>query len=264
MSEYYRVKKFSQLTSTTIKTLRHYDEIGLLKPAKKTISGYKLYSDNDILHLQQILILKFLGYPLTEIKNILSSKTDDITHSLKTQAKLLTKKSATAKDAAWLIDQIVAQKEQNHTLNWKMIFKIMELLQLDKNNSAVWQKQYYTESEYNELAQISLKYTAEFWENYMARWTLLHAEVKSQLHTDSEGEIGLMLGKKWLDLKNEVQADPALQKKGWEAFQKGIVPQETFAYDPKVIEYIAKATKKYKELQQVENSISKDEVLKTL
>ena len=62
MSEYYRITKFSQLTSTTVRTLRYYDEVGLLKPAQKSANGHRLYSDNDLLRLMQITVLKFLCY----------------------------------------------------------------------------------------------------------------------------------------------------------------------------------------------------------
>jgi DNA-binding transcriptional MerR regulator len=246
MSDYYRIKEFGKLTSTTIKTLHYYDKIGLLKPRKNTTTRYRLYVEHDILRLQQIMLLKFLGYPLREIKRILSTASTDIKTSLKTQAKLLAKKSEVSKDAAWFIEQIIAQLEQSNTLNWQMAAKIIVLLQLDEDNKLKWQKYYYTKSEYDELAQMTLKYSAAFWQDYNIRWEVLFKEVGNCLATDPEGDLGMYLAKKWLDLRNEVQFSPALQKKGWEAFQKGLVPQEIFAYDPRVIEYITKATLKYK------------------
>jgi hypothetical protein len=51
-------------------------------------------------------------------------------------------------------------------------------------------------------------------------------------------------------MKEEVPLSAEVQRKGWEAMQKGIMPQESFAYNPKVIEFITKAVKKYRELQQ--------------
>jgi DNA-binding transcriptional MerR regulator len=254
MSNYYRIKQFSELTMIPIRTLHYYDDIGLLKPTQKTINNYRLYSDNDRLRLQQITILKFLGYSLDRIKMITSHEKFDIKSSLKTQAQLLAKKSTVAKDAKWLIEQIILQIDQSNTVNWQMVNKIMTLLQLDENDSANWQKHYYTENEYNELAQATLRYSSDWWENYYARWRTLFKEVESQLHTDPEGEIGVKLAEKWLNLKDEVALSPEVQRKGWEAMQKGIMPQEAFAYNPKVIEYITKAIKKYRELQQIAES----------
>ena len=67
--KYYQIKEISQMTSLTIRSLQHYDEIGLLKPAKRSQSGYRLYSEADLLSLQQITTLKFLGFSLSAIKN---------------------------------------------------------------------------------------------------------------------------------------------------------------------------------------------------
>lgn len=246
MSEYYRIKEFSQLTSTTIKTLRYYDEIGLLTPSQKTVNGYRLYSKEDMLRLQQITILKFSSYPLNEIKSVLSHPDYDIKKSLKAQVQLLAKKEAVAKNAKWLIEETLTQLEQSSQLNWQMVANLIELVQLDENDKRGWQKNYYTPEEYNELAQVTLRHSPEFWQNNHAKWVALFKEVGDHLDTDPESDTGMYLAEKWLDLKNEVPMSQELQKKSWEAFQKGEMPQEVFAYDPRVIDYITKAIAKYK------------------
>jgi DNA-binding transcriptional MerR regulator len=57
--------------SVSIRTLRYYDKVGLLSPSQYTEAGYRLYTDADLLRLQQILALKFLGFSLEEIKHCL-------------------------------------------------------------------------------------------------------------------------------------------------------------------------------------------------
>jgi DNA-binding transcriptional MerR regulator len=52
----------------------HYGRLGLLKPSKRTGAGYRLYSENDLLRLEQIIVLKFLGPPLKRIKELLDRK----------------------------------------------------------------------------------------------------------------------------------------------------------------------------------------------
>ncbi len=246
MSHYYRKKKFSKMTSVTKETLRHYEKIKLLVPAKKTAAGYRLYSEDDLVRLQQITILKFLGYGLEDIKTILSDAHFDLQTSFETQEKLLTKKGTAVKDTLWLLKQILTQMKESRTVNWKITAQIITLLQADENDYANWQKHYYTESEYNELVQSKLRYTAEYWEDSLVRWERLFKEVESQLHTDPKSDIGMFLAKKWLDMKNEVQMSPELQKKGWAAFQIGALPQQAFPYNPQVIDYITQATAHYK------------------
>ena len=65
------ISQVAKLTGVSIRTLQYYDEIGLLKPSELTAAGYRMYDDNTLQILQQILFFKELGFPLKEIKEIL-------------------------------------------------------------------------------------------------------------------------------------------------------------------------------------------------
>ena len=67
----YTVNKLSKMSGVSARTLRYYDEIGLLKPVRVASSGYRLYGKNELDVLQQILFYRELGFPLDEIKSIL-------------------------------------------------------------------------------------------------------------------------------------------------------------------------------------------------
>lgn len=67
------VKEISKITGISIRTLRYYDEIGLLKPARVTEAGYRLYDDRELEKLQEILFYKELEIPLSEIKKIMEN-----------------------------------------------------------------------------------------------------------------------------------------------------------------------------------------------
>ena len=83
------VNEVSKLTGVTIRTLQYYDKIGLLRPAKYTESGYRLYDDTALETLQQILLFRELEFPLKEIKAILNSSDFDRKKALKQQIELL-------------------------------------------------------------------------------------------------------------------------------------------------------------------------------
>ena len=70
----YRVKEVSELTGISVRMLHHYDKIGLLRPTAISESGYRLYDDNDLKLIQQILIYRELDFSLKEIKEILSNE----------------------------------------------------------------------------------------------------------------------------------------------------------------------------------------------
>ncbi|MCR6105680.1 MerR family transcriptional regulator [Salipaludibacillus agaradhaerens] len=89
----YTIKKLSTLAGVTTRTLRYYDEIGLLKPARTNPSGYRLYEQAEVDKLQQILFYKELGMELERIIAILNDPTFDATHALKEhRVKLLEKR----------------------------------------------------------------------------------------------------------------------------------------------------------------------------
>jgi DNA-binding transcriptional MerR regulator len=67
----YRVADVARMSGVSIRTLHHYDAIGLLVPRGRTEANYRLYTDADLLRLQQILIRRELGFPLEEIKQAL-------------------------------------------------------------------------------------------------------------------------------------------------------------------------------------------------
>ena len=83
------VKEVSKLTGVSVRTLHHYDAIGLLKPTKVTAAGYRLYDDTALSRLQSILLFRELQFPLKEIKAILDSSSFDPSAALTQQIELL-------------------------------------------------------------------------------------------------------------------------------------------------------------------------------
>lgn len=83
------ISQVAKLTGISIRTLQYYDEIGLLKPSELTSSGYRLYNDEALQTLQQILFFKELGFQLGEIKEILEKPDFDRIAAFKNQKELL-------------------------------------------------------------------------------------------------------------------------------------------------------------------------------
>ncbi len=83
------ISQVAELTGISPRTLQYYDEIGLLKPSELTKSGYRLYDDEALQKLQQILFFKELGFKLKEIKEILQKPDFDRIKAFKKQKELL-------------------------------------------------------------------------------------------------------------------------------------------------------------------------------
>ena len=86
------IKAVSKIAGISVRTLQYYDKIGLLHPTDYSDVGYRLYSDNDLITLQHILLFKELEFPLNEIKEIINSDNFDRDIALEQQINLLTLK----------------------------------------------------------------------------------------------------------------------------------------------------------------------------
>ncbi len=140
------VNEVSKLTGVSVRTLHHYDAIGLLKPTKITDAGYRLYDDASLERLQNILLFRELQFPLKEIGAILDSPGFAPKEALKQQIKLLELKRARL-DA--LID--FAREIQEGGEN-KMNFNAFDRTEIDQYAEEVKERWGATEA-YNEYTQ---------------------------------------------------------------------------------------------------------------
>ncbi|HAV26764.1 MAG TPA: MerR family transcriptional regulator, partial [Lachnospiraceae bacterium] len=111
------VKKVSQLTGISVRTLHYYDEIGLFKPTEVTEAGYRLYDDKAIDKLGQILVFRELDLPLADIKLIMDNP--DLDHNsvlAKQREMLLLKKQRLERIIANLDGMLRGDHEMNFTV----------------------------------------------------------------------------------------------------------------------------------------------------
>ena len=101
------VKEISDLTGISVRTLHYYDEIGLLKPTKKSDAGYRLYDDKALETLQQILFFREFDIPLKEIKAIMENPVLERNQILQMQRKMLVAKKERMERLINSIDDIL-------------------------------------------------------------------------------------------------------------------------------------------------------------
>ena len=90
MEKYYTTGQFAKMAGVTLRTIRYYDKIGLLKPSHILDNGYRQYCNKDLITLQKILALKELGFSLEEIYPlIIDNDKDSFKESLKLQTSLM-------------------------------------------------------------------------------------------------------------------------------------------------------------------------------
>lgn len=87
--KYYKIKEIADKAGVTVRTLRYYDKIELLKPSYKNDLNYRFYTDKDLVELQKIISLKFLGFSINEIEEIKLANSNEQAEMLKKKKKLL-------------------------------------------------------------------------------------------------------------------------------------------------------------------------------
>lgn len=117
------VKEVADLVGISIRTLHYYDEVGLLTPDETTESGYRLYSDENLEALQQILFFKELGFSLQKIKEIIYSPSFDRTDALNVQRKMLIEKRNRIEKMINMIDKTILHSKGEITLTNKEKFE---------------------------------------------------------------------------------------------------------------------------------------------
>ncbi|MBG9944772.1 MerR family transcriptional regulator [Brevibacillus formosus] len=131
----YTVQKLGLLAGVSTRTLRYYDEIDLLKPARINSSGYRIYGQQEVDRLQQILFYRELGVSLEEIKEILNSPTFDADQALREHREKLLERRAQLDALIANVDLTLAQREGTKTMSDKQKFEGFKQKFIDDNEA---------------------------------------------------------------------------------------------------------------------------------
>ncbi len=129
----YTVQKLGLLAGVSTRTLRYYDQIGILKPGRINSSGYRIYGQPEVDRLQQILFYRELGVSLEEIKDLITSPSFDAVLALKQHRKKLLEKREQLDALIANVDLTLAQREGIETMSDKQKFEGFKQKSIDDN-----------------------------------------------------------------------------------------------------------------------------------
>jgi DNA-binding transcriptional MerR regulator len=129
----YTVLKLGKVAGVSTRTLRYYDEIGILKPARINSSGYRIYGEMEVEKLQQILFYKELGIGLEQIKDILEDPAFDVANALAEHRGQLLEKRKQLDLLIANVDKTIAVKEGRTTMSDKEKFEGFKKNMIDEN-----------------------------------------------------------------------------------------------------------------------------------
>jgi DNA-binding transcriptional MerR regulator len=204
--------EFARMAGVTVRTLHHYDRIGLLKPKRYTSAGYRLYSKQDLVRLQQIITLKFIGFSLNQIKNLLNSNSFDLTTALNQQKAIIAEKRQQLDLAINAIEKAQSLLATNEEPDWEAFKRIIEVINMQNNKD--WTKKYYSEEAQQKLAERAATIGPEVIEQGQRDWAILIREVETAVSEgmDPQSEQATALADRWSALiKAFTGGDPEIQ-----------------------------------------------------
>ncbi|KEK24613.1 MerR family transcriptional regulator [Bacillus gaemokensis] len=146
----YSIGEISKETNVTTRTLRYYDEVGLLKPSYIADSGYRYYSQDDVMKLQQITTFKKLGFKLSEIKEVLKeegiSREERWKHALKTEIQTIQSEVKRLQDLEKLLYTTFHSIELTGELRTEDLMLFIKSVQ-GMEQRETFRKKYFTEEE---------------------------------------------------------------------------------------------------------------------
>ncbi|WP_188542759.1 MerR family transcriptional regulator [Rhodococcoides trifolii] len=107
----------ASLVGISVRTLHHYDEIGLVVPSSRTSAGYRTYSDTDVERLYSVLSYRALGFPLEEIQVLLDDPSVDAVAHLRRQRSLLDEQIEHLQSMATALDRLLEENEMGNKLS---------------------------------------------------------------------------------------------------------------------------------------------------
>ena len=132
---YYSSGDFARMAQVSVRTIRFYDKQNILKPSFVTEAGARFYTDSDFVKLQQILLLKYLGFSLEEIKGMTIDDADYhfLQNSLTMQKKLIADKIEQMQLVEQAINNTVEAVEENHQIDWSQMLHLIHLTGMEKS-----------------------------------------------------------------------------------------------------------------------------------
>ncbi|GLZ06729.1 MerR family transcriptional regulator [Actinomadura sp. NBRC 104412] len=225
--------ELAKATGLTIRTLHHFDDVGLLRPAARSPSGHRLYTADDVRRLYRIIALRQLGLPLREIARALDGDASDLGASVRTQLDHVERVIADHHHMRQMLRALAQAIQKEHEPSVDQLIATME---------AIMQGSHFSP---DQLERARRRHQEPGFAERFARWrercAALVAELRTEirLETDPADPAAQALARRWNEAMLEmVEGDrrtlsaiyKKIEAKGPEAATQGILDAETWSY----------------------------------
>ena len=192
-----KIGELAERTGLTVRTLRWYDQIGLLPPSGRTESGHRVYNEEDLARLQKILSLRALDFTLEEITDCLASPGFDhftLVRMHRVRAERELQRTGELRDRLARLEGYLERREEISTESF-----------INAIEGSIMIEKYYSNEELEKLAERAEVVGEERMREAEKEWSDLFAEVREQMEKGAEptSEPVLALARRWKSLIEE-------------------------------------------------------------
>ena len=225
----YRIGEVSDLTGVSVRALHHYDRIGLLRPPAHSESGYRLYGEADLLRLQQILTLRYLGFRLREIAPLLDRDhaDHDLIRALVLQGRLLRERITELQSVERALDALLQRRLASGAWAWAdaaeasaVVWQALHREQSEQpkgSTTTMTSPSRFTPEQRQQFADLATEISTEDRESIERGWLELVPAVRAARHLDPTDPAARALADRWHALLKRQQAMFAAKPGLWEA-----------------------------------------------
>lgn len=197
---YYSSGEFAKKANVTVRTIRYYDKQNILKPSYVTDTGVRFYTDSDFTRLQQVLLLKYLGFSLEDIKNMTIGDSDYhiLMNSLHLQLKLIQDKIAQMQLVKSAIEDTATAIEKKKSIDWSSMLSLIHLTGMENSLKTQYQNAGNISARINLHAMYSVNKQGWF------RWIYEQSNIKK---SSKLLELGCGDGRLWVDNVSNIADD---------------------------------------------------------
>ena len=174
----WKVGQLARRTGLTVRTLHHYDEIGLLTPSHRTAAGHRLYVEDDVARLQQVASLRNLGFPLEEIRDVLNDKRMSPLQVVQLHADRLRQQVRTQQRLVERLDALAQGLRTAETVSADQLIQTIEEITMFEK--------YYTQEQMDYLAQRREQVGEARIKEVEAEWPRLMDEVRAEMERGTD------------------------------------------------------------------------------
>jgi MerR family transcriptional regulator, thiopeptide resistance regulator len=233
----WKVGELAKRTGLTVRTLHHYDQIGLLSPSQRSKSGHRLYGDRDVVRLQKIVSLRQLGLTLDQITEWLSRPRVSAAHVLDLHIRSIREQISAQQSLCSRLEGIAHALRTREKVSMEEFLNSIEAIQM--------YEKYYTPEELDRISKQGEKVGAERIRQVEQEWPLLISQVREEMQkgTDPGDPRVRKLAETWMSLVNDFTGgDPQIAAKVKKLYAQEPSMRQQSGIDAEMMEYVRKAS----------------------